>query len=462
MTFEEFAESFESLMRMALTSGVRNVDRPHVHPKEYSPAEWRRFMTGCHRGYAKAQAYMVPFLEAISSSTLSGAEKRRCTLLVRSVAETIALTLLGDDAYMIRRLPLFDDPPPLDFATLHPALAEANRLNGESRLTFALLADLTLSIQVADIIRMDLRKRGRRYEFIELKSGRVNDALGVALANYPPDEAALPQIDADPAILPQHRKQAKRMLRQRIRVAQVQEVLLTDAGVDIQHKRPIRISPKAVVLKDYDVEVAQILKGAEKDGTASTVIAETIVISASVGREPGLQGIAREGLRRQLGALHHHLLEVAPDISAEVAEALGEAPPYNAFNLFESVLGQVAIRPPTTWAVSSDHVLRLVRRSAYLMSGFHLVGFLRMARGLGIEMRFATRRETARIVSGIGAAEVPRWNGLALVWFSGGQLSAVTAGLLGRFLYCLTEPRSFLSQMTEIANELSATQPAED
>lgn len=457
MDLAAFFEAFEALLRMALTSGLQSLERPAVHPSEFSSAEMRAFIAGCHRGYDKAQAYMVELLAKIdSSSTIPSSEKRRCEILVRAVAETIALAILGDSAYMIRRLPLFDEPPHLNQEVLRSTLRKAQQLNAQSRQTFALLTDLTWSVHVADLLRVDFRRPpGKRFELIELKSGSVNDRLESILEDYSLDASGLEKVDGDSQIAPSHKKQAKRMLRQKIRLRQVGDILTTDEGIDIKYKAPIKLSSKAVVLTEYDDVLQRLLTDATHNGAASGVVAETIVLGVGVADVLRAEVMSQAALARELGALDARLRSQESNLYREVAEVLGGVPPYSTFNLFESVLGQVAVRPPTTWQISRDYVLRLAKREAVILSGFHLVGFLRLVRALGLPVRFATKRQSARLTQNFPAQEVPMWNGCALIYEAGGSESPITGGLLSRFLYSLTEPSSFLKQMLELQNEVS-------
>jgi hypothetical protein len=457
MDLTAFFSAFASLLRMALTSGLQALKRPNIHPSELSAAEMKAFVAGCHRGYDKAQVYMVKLLSEVqSSATLSPSQKRRCEMLVRGVAETIALAMLADSAYMIRRLPLSDEPPHLNHGVLRTTLRKAQELNAESRQTFALLTDLTWSVHVADLLRIDFRRPvGSRFELIELKSGTINDQLEALLAGYELDASGLAQVDNDATIAPSYKKQAKRMLRQKIRLRQVAEVLSTDEGTDIKYKAPIRLSTKPVILTEYDELVQRLLQGASSSEATSGVVSTTMGGGVGVEGASSAEAQARTALSRELGALDAQLRSQDSELYSEVMEALDGVQPYSAFNLFECILGQVAVRPPTSWAISRDDMLRLAKREAVIFSGFHVVGFLRLARTLGLRVRFATRRETARLAQNFPPKEIPKWNERALIQEMAGTESPITCGLLSRFLYSLTEPSSFLTQMLALEEEAS-------
>jgi hypothetical protein len=202
------------------------------------------------------------------------------------VADGIAMTLLSDKAYMARRLALFDRPPPINLETLRKALPEARRLNEESRAAFALLTDLTTFIHVADIVRIDFRPFATRISFVELKSGRVNEMLLEELDRFEPTPEHIAAIDKDVRIDARHKAQAKRMLRQQMRVAQVRKVMDTDTGIDIKLHRPIQLTEKAVLTDYYDGFLSAVISEAEKSGIGAGTVSGTIHLGAGRADSP--------------------------------------------------------------------------------------------------------------------------------------------------------------------------------
>ena len=118
----------------------------------------RRFLASCHRGYQKAQDYIISLLEELAHDTVLPEEDRLYReLILRRVIDGIAFVMLNLEFHVARRLVLHNSPPALNLTTVRTTQREANRLNNESRLTFALIADLTTFIHVADLLRVDFR-----------------------------------------------------------------------------------------------------------------------------------------------------------------------------------------------------------------------------------------------------------------------------------------------------------------
>lgn len=70
-----------------------------------------------------------------------------------------------------------------------------------------------------------------RLSFIELKSGRVDEMLLDKLEGYEPKEESLKVVEKDPLIEERYRNQARRVLRQKIRIAQIDQTLRTMKGL---------------------------------------------------------------------------------------------------------------------------------------------------------------------------------------------------------------------------------------
>jgi hypothetical protein len=188
----KFTNRIQSIIDMALNGGVRSV--PLRNPSQFKTpftdeSHRRRFFAACHRAFEKAQNQMILLLEELRDESDED-EKARIELIIRKIADAIAVQMVQTQTHVMRRFCIHNTAPDIDFETLKKAQAEANRLNAESRQTFALLADLTTFIHIADILHVDVRGTPK-LSLIELKSGKVNDVLLSALESYVPDPTAL-------------------------------------------------------------------------------------------------------------------------------------------------------------------------------------------------------------------------------------------------------------------------------
>jgi len=118
----------------------------------------RDFLSACHRGYEKAQnSILKAIIELRNNPDLSDHEKTFTELAYRKIIDTIAWAMLKTDTHIIHRFVYQDQPSHIDSLIILEAKKAVHRLNNESRLTFALLADLSTFIHVADVLRIDFR-----------------------------------------------------------------------------------------------------------------------------------------------------------------------------------------------------------------------------------------------------------------------------------------------------------------
>ena len=89
------------------------------------------------------------------------------------------------------------------------------------------------------------------------------------LSAYPPVPESLDALKKDPTVEPHYRKQAERMLRQRIRLEQTREILATDAGTDIKTNRPMRMNHDVIPEESYRRPLVEACDCAIKEGVSA-------------------------------------------------------------------------------------------------------------------------------------------------------------------------------------------------
>jgi hypothetical protein len=195
----DFYKEYQELLHLALDYGIRNTPQGKI-PLPGSDAnsdDVGSFLAACHEGFTKAQNGNVTKLAELDKSGINPSERKRHEILLKKIADTIAITMLRGQTHVMRRLSLHNDVPTIQPDVILDELNEANLLNNESSQTFALLADLTTFIHIADIMRIDCRKHPYKVSFIELKKGEVNNLLTSQLKGYQPHAGSLQAIDSD-------------------------------------------------------------------------------------------------------------------------------------------------------------------------------------------------------------------------------------------------------------------------
>lgn len=332
MNDEHFFKEYKRVLRMGLWSGALNAP-PRIRSGQapfMDEAHMKKFIHGCHRGYEKAQNRTLELIQIIESdSNVTSEQHERRQLLLRKVMDGIAVLLFQAKSHVLRRFILHDQPQKLSLPVVRAALAAANALNGESRWTFALVADLTTFIHVCDIVRVDFRKDHRTVSLIELKSGRVNEILVTQLDKYAPAEKSVAEIATDPGIGPKHRAQAQRMMRQKIRLAQIIEVIKTDKGTDIVSKHPIQLSKDEVKGAVYDKLLNDLLERARTEGAACGVVNYCIHIGVAYQADFNLA--LQNAEKAAISAIQIHLTKPPKGFSEVFSETRALVPDQELF-----------------------------------------------------------------------------------------------------------------------------------
>jgi len=287
MTEEQFLAEFESVCRMAFTSGLQTQHMSYASLKRglITERERRRFTAGCHRGYDKAQSHIVDLIDTLHSRDTQTTETRYRELVFRKIMDGIAYILLQKKFWIARRLIYHYQAPPVTPEALRDAFPYAQANNVNDRQTFSLLADLTTFIHLCDIIRISFRPLPQ-IEYIELKTGRINVTLAHKLQDTPPIMESLETIKNDPTIEQRIKPQAMRMLRQKIRMSDFMTLLETDKGRDASTGHSIHWTKEVYITDDYCDQLQHILEEAYLHGKAYATIDGCLHIAAAYNVVP--------------------------------------------------------------------------------------------------------------------------------------------------------------------------------
>jgi len=447
----DFAEEYSRLLKGAFESGSRRVSLPKeraaLEAFLMDPKQRRHFLSGCHRGFEKVQNRIVRLLQQMEDdATVPSHEKNYRTMLLRKVIDGIAMQQLSWKTWWVRRLALHDVAPATPMDVIQEALQAANELNMQSRQTFALVADLSTFIHVADLLRVDFRGPVPTVSLIELKSGRVNEMLMTQLEKYNPREESLKLVEGDSGIPERYKVQARRMLRQRIRVSQIQEILATDQGTDPGLKLPIRLTETELEEESYDLLLNDLCAQAKEDGVAAGCVDRCIHLGVGFSREPEVaKSLAIDALHY---AIVRHLMEPPGGFSIVLEEVKSVVPKKELFKVIDLVhsnLVSVPCRPLVLWGIERDNLMSLVTGKLFAVAALDVSGFLWLGRQVGLDISLSTRREASQTAQELGSSNVPTWGGRTIIVSEGKLLS----GFFSRFFNDLARPLPVLKAMND-------------
>jgi len=442
-----FLGAFSDLANKALTYGIKSVPAESLlHNSRKDNKQVKAFRAACHRGFEKAQRQALDLIvRTRADSQLAKEEKIKRELLVRKVIDAVAYTLLMKETHVMRRLSMHDYAPGIDISVVKMALAESERLNAESRQTFALVCDLTTFVHVGDLLRIDCRKGKPKIEIIELKSGRINSMLMDQLRDLDPMCTFTTPLNKENGLPPSQRRQAKRIHRQLRRMAQVQEVLATDKGIDIGFDAPIHLAENHAVVKEYDEVMQKMCDQAVAEQLAGGTIQGCIHIGIGYDEDTNR---ARESAKVVLSPVLYDQKRKPTEDLKKVAREFDELIPadarYQTYDLLKLNLSTVPCKPFICWELDPEHVLRIADGRLCILASFDVIAFVWLARELGVDMRFSSRPKATGVAKKFGKYAFPTWGGRALVSSEGNEETILGGGILNRLLNDLVCPASVI------------------
>lgn len=449
---DDFLVEYERVLKRALSYGATNVPLTGFRDRGIDWKVPKKFIPACHRGWEKVQDRIIDLLQQISCDrSLDEEETLYRQLLLRKIVDTMAYTMLEGKIYVMRRIAIHETMPPIDLKVIKKTQRTANRNNHESRLTFPLIADLTTFVHACDLLKIDFREGHRGLSLIELKDGRVNEMLLSQMEKYVLEDESLDKIKGDNNIAPNHKQQAARILRQKIRLDQVHTILKDDRGIDPGTRTPIVVVGDAkgnvVEEENYGQFLAKLIESSKKEkcGVSSGMINYCLHLGIGYSSD---KNVARRNaiyaaicsMKKQLKNPVMELTEIRNKLLALVTEK----DIIMKGNLFEVNLHSWPVIPFLLWPISRQSLFDLVKRNLVIMFIFDLPGFFLLGKQLGVDLELSTRREADLAKKRIGIKNVVTF-GNRMVKFTAGSQSGTLASLITRFFTNLSRPAQFLS-----------------
>jgi hypothetical protein len=307
-------------MRITLTNGIWELERKgyRLTDIQHNRSVMRTFIRGCHYGYDLAQRQIAELVieseDAVSDLTKRLKELRRLhdkaakdvltqinalrarQLILRRLVDSILYTLIRGENWLLRRLTVDLQIHSIDPSVLRKTIQVAVDRNREDRLKFNLVSDLSTVVQIGDLLEVDVTAQDdRKWKVVELKEGKINKVLAQIIEHEGASlsESALnsmKELVSDTAP-----KQAKRMLRQRTRMHELDRIVDTDQGLDPLRNVEIHMTPDSVEVQNYCAHVERGYELAKQKGVGALDVDRCLRIFAiSTERAKGnLWGSAR-------------------------------------------------------------------------------------------------------------------------------------------------------------------------
>ncbi len=445
----DFYDEYKSLMNTTLHYGTQAIQLS-TDTDSISRADWKKFYRACHKGFDRGQQKIVRMLVENSEAKLDDEEKESRELLLRKIADGIAITLAGGSMHVLKRLSYLDKPPTLQLEQIKNYLKVATEENASNSGTFCLISDLTTCIHVGDLIKVE--HRGSRpnngfFQVIELKTGDTNSHIQSITREYQLTTEDLVEMESDPRLKTvTMRKQAKRMHRQNIRLEQAETAIKTDTGIDIKYGTAVRHFETKRSLVYYSETLEEIFGTAVKHGFESATVNYCLHLGVgySQDKEQALE-LAYASARQALALVRKE----NPEIEIEEVDVRKEIPQANlveAFNIHSLNLRSMCAFPFVSWDLKQKYLNLFAQRKLALVTIIDLPALIWFARKLNVKLTWSTKKQTAKLTDKIPGKDQLVWDNKLLM---AGEVF-ISPGTWSRMLNELMTPYTVLCFIKDI------------
>jgi hypothetical protein len=271
-------------------------------------------------------------------------------------------------------------------------VAIATKQNQESERELHFVTDLTNLVQLGDIIRIRWDEGGLYVRVQEIKTGLVNDKIEDLLVAR---KGILSPADLDrleTELGPSVRKQAGRVLKQRERFKQIDEIgqpyVLPESYRGDKVLQALANAGKPPGMGTYLSLLPDLVADARKDGISVFGVDGCLF----------LVGVSEKGMKmlgdlRRLPHWLYHFKHPDLECTREEIESLGKQ--YPLVNLAAHNMNYVMSRSPLIW-YPKDLVLDVVMGRILVYAQFDLDAFFQMAAEANIQLSLFTGKKTVK------------------------------------------------------------------
>jgi hypothetical protein len=440
----DFLTEFKDSCNSAFSYGIQKVPIEIVEgkPNFTSRKHQIEFKVACIKGYKKAQNKVFEFLKVNQKiQSLSSNQKQYQELVMRKIIDGLVYTIFATQAYYIKKLTLFQKPPNLDFRVLSNTMEKIRELNKESNLKFILYSDLSTLVHIGDFLSIDQRFIPPKIDIGELKSGKVNFILEKELGSFEISEDSLEKIDNSPTIGDKYKRQAKRMMKQKIRTSQVAQLIENDFGFDPSYERYSVLSEKTYYTGDYTAFLNKIMDQAIVDGGSAGTI--NYCLHFGIGYSDDFKE-AKENAEYLVNlamkkTMYGNFNEIEPIVS-EVSSKISDKKTIICGDLFQQNINESCPTPFTLWGLSKEHIFKCVEKKMVILFIFDIVSFMWLARKHDLNLVFSSRSFAEKIVKNLGRKNVTTFDNRLLCIKLKDDLKPLGGGFLSHIIQSLEYP----------------------
>ena len=302
MNSRKFERELKTLIYYVRQYGIQHLSFPlselsRIHDDNAIAEE---FMTQVHKGFYFAQERIIDLLRKVINEQKTAkrgiAETRRLRnksaeqalqakldtahyqeCILRRVIDSIAWNLCGFELATVRRLYMDQEPIDITDSNLDSELSFLENYKQSHPTGFALISDLSMVVQVGDIITKNMPEGTG---IIELKEGRVNERVFEILHEYRENHC-------DHYLASVLSEEGKKVSEQFFRsVKQLHKDMLTVSiinkgqGTDPQSGKEVTVVESTLELATFNPVLLDVIKRASVKGSASQTIQGCLTVVA--------------------------------------------------------------------------------------------------------------------------------------------------------------------------------------
>lgn len=387
----------------------------HPQPPTTDRANMKRFLKLCHRGFARGQELLIENLLAVRRQHKSYAlklkearkEKRKeevdriinmvrvlenRELVLRSMADFLALQMLRDQKWVIHRFTHSTEPPPFSEDAIQAAHHFARVSNAANLLKFSLVTDITSCVHAGDILQIDRNGIDAKISIIELKGGSVNEEiseiLGDSFKSSDETRETFKVRHGESGI-----KQLNRIQRQHERLYAAKSLLENDQGKDILTGKEIRLPKDIIFLENWFELFAQILMDVRRWGIGLREVEGVLQV---VAYRHDFPGASRESVAHAI----YHILEpdnrcvLKEDAQKEFSKMRDRLEPL--MDMRSSIYYGDFLTPWILPGADENTIFDILFGRTVILMHLDPFGLIRLSEKMKLPFRWATREEEAK------------------------------------------------------------------
>lgn len=464
MNSRKFERELKTLIYYVREYGIQHLSFPsselsRIHD-DNSIAE--EFMTQVHKGFYFAQERVIDLLRKVINeqktvkrdiaearrtrnkpaehalqTKLDTAHYQECIL--RRVIDSIVWNLCGHELATIRRLYMNQEPIDITDSNLNSELSFLENYKQSHPTGFALISDLSMVVQVGDII---IKNMSEGTGIIELKEGHVNERVFEILHEYRENHCdhylASVLSKEGTKVSEQFFRSIKQLHKDMLAV----NIINKGQGTDPQSGSEVTVVACTLELATFNPVFLDVIKRASMKGSASQTIQGCLTLAA--------YNVA-------------HPMTFTGQPNAAPLERPLKANEKNKTNtMIRSMDLRQTLTDPTTrplflCPLPESSIVDIAMERTIVKFYLNVPLWLQMFEDQGFTIRKLGKKETARMKQQADhGTQILDLNGQALEIQKGAYKTLLGAGVLTRMFTCLNTPLSMVNYFSEIEKHFSS------